>query len=685
MEMDTLRQAILILWHRNEGSLRRLISHFDSGFDIYVHVDRKTEIPAWLRRLSVEDRRVHAISKVRVNWGGLSIVRAELALIREALDGGTYSYLHIVSGEDVAIASPDGFRRRLSGSHAQYMEHFPLPTPKWNGGGLDRLRYYWPMDARIISRHLTHRRLQSLTGLQRSLGICRRIPDEFGRLHGGSNWVSLTADCARWLVTDPMPRRLLRRLRHTFAPDEIFFQTAVLNSPYADSVVSDSLRYIDWGKGRASPESLTALHAAAALRSGALFARKAVEGVSEGFIVELECLSGAQIPAEATDIYMIEAYEEGYNGVDTYRTLVEEIFSDRDLFTLTELVFSAPRTDVTVERGIRKVLIDLPPKEGIAYLAGLGIVDTTRRNLFMQNFCPASPTVCAVRRDFPESVILYVVHDFMWMAMFNGNVGAYMDFIKEGRLPAHLSRMSGFLQALFQDTRNAAGASDAVLCHNADTEELLHGFFGISREHIRMIPMGLSPSRNATRYPRSGKTFLFAGRPTPQKGFDTLVEAALKLWKYDPEARIIVAGNPMLYRGTRPGNMIFTCQLSRKSLLSLMGEADFGVIPSRYEQFGLVGLEMMRAGLPVIASDSFGVRRMFSRDNAMVFHKGDSDGLFMRMKEALAMTAKERMKMSDAGLRDFRRRFGFAAMKERYLTLVNGLFGNVTETGIKKN
>lgn len=94
---------------------------------------------------------------------------------------------------------------------------------------------------------------------------------------------------------------------------------------------------------------------------------------------------------------------------------------------------------------------------------------------------------------------------------------------------------------------------------------------------------------------------------------------------------------------------------------------------------------MMRAGLPVIASDSFGVRRMFSRDNAMVFHKGDSDGLFMRMKEALAMTAKERMKMSDAGLRDFRRRFGFAAMKERYLTLVNGLFGNVTETGIKKN
>ena len=113
--------------------------------------------------------------------------------------------------------------------------------------------------------------------------------------------------------------------------------------------------------------------------------------------------------------------------------------------------------------------------------------------------------------------------------------------------------------------------------------------------------------------------------------------------------------------------------------LELISDVDFGIVPSRYEQFGLAGLEMMRVGLPVIASDSFGVRKMFNSGNAMIFHAGDSRQLLDRMKEALAMKSKDRKKWSARALKDFESRFRIEIMKKQYMRLTDNLF-NILKT-----
>ena len=693
MGMDEMKQAVLIMWHRNGRNLKRLIESFNEWFDIFIHIDRKSEMPIWLDEMCVELKNIHVISKVKVNWGGLSIVMAELELIKEALAYGEYSYIHIISGEDVVLASPEQFREHLSGQRKQYLEYYSLPTPKWNNGGLDRLSYFWPMDTPVINRYLTHTVLKWFVDLQRWVSIYRRLPIEIGILYGGSNWMSITGECAKWIVTDDMPRKLLKRLHHTFAPDEIFFQTAILNSPFADEVVNNSLRYIDWGKGGASPASLTELHLKAALQSGCLFARKVTEGVSDGFIVGMDRMGrmeddtdgvfkpGTTLPpSEPTDVYFITCHEDRYNGVDTYHALIEEIFSDRNRFTLTDLIFSAPESMVSIRRGVRIVRIALPPKEGMTYISGLGIIDSGRRNLFLQNFCPASPTICSAKRNFPKARIIYVIHDFMWMSYFMGEYEAYIDFIRGERdLPKHLEKSATMMRALFHDTRKAADAADAVICHNSDTLSLLIDFFGIRKDYVNMIPMGLAPLRDRNKRWYEGKRFIFIGRPTPQKGFDTLVEAATMLEDHDPEARIIVAGDSSLFRGRVPGNMIMVGAIPRSQVLELISDVDFGIVPSRYEQFGLAGLEMMRAGLPVIASDSFGVRKMFNSGNAMIFHAGDSRQLLDRMKEALAMKSKDRKKWSARALKDFESRFRIEIMKKQYMRLTDNLF-NILKT-----
>jgi hydrogenase maturation factor HypF (carbamoyltransferase family) len=60
----------------------------------------------------------------------------------------------------------------------------------------------------------------------------------------------------------------------SFAPDEMFFQTVLMNSPYQSMIVNDHRRYIDWTEGNRHPKTLTCDDLKALVSSDKLFARK---------------------------------------------------------------------------------------------------------------------------------------------------------------------------------------------------------------------------------------------------------------------------------------------------------------------------------------------------------------------------------------------------------------------------
>ncbi|MEL6812396.1 MAG: hypothetical protein AAFP76_13780, partial [Bacteroidota bacterium] len=66
----------------------------------------------------------------------------------------------------------------------------------------------------------------------------------------------------------------LKRLKHTFCAEEIYFQTVLMNSPLAERVVSNNLRFIVWEQGSSSPAMLNETHLDAVVQSDAFFARK---------------------------------------------------------------------------------------------------------------------------------------------------------------------------------------------------------------------------------------------------------------------------------------------------------------------------------------------------------------------------------------------------------------------------
>jgi hypothetical protein len=75
---------------------------------------------------------------------------------------------------------------------------------------------------------------------------------------------------ARFVESRP---NVVNFFRHVDIPDELFFQTVIMNSELAGSVVNDNLRYIDWTRGP-RPALLEARDLPTLRASPKLFARK---------------------------------------------------------------------------------------------------------------------------------------------------------------------------------------------------------------------------------------------------------------------------------------------------------------------------------------------------------------------------------------------------------------------------
>lgn len=286
-----MKHALIVLAHGNIPDLVDVLEQFGSGFEAFVHVDKKVSVPAkdldLLRALPM----VRMVSRrYRVNWGGLSQVNAILHLTRHALKDKDLSYLHTVSGTDRIIVPPSRFKAFFE-AHAgrEFLLHFPLPTEYWPNGGMDRLARFDPIDLFNVRNAWGKRMRNLLLHVQQRIGLERKLPSSFPPLHGGSTSWSLSRELLEHVIAalDQDPK-FLNRFRHTLCPDEIALQTLIMNSPFAERVVNDNLRYIDWSrKKNPEPYVLDLANWDALMASGALFARKIDRPLSNGLIDRL--------------------------------------------------------------------------------------------------------------------------------------------------------------------------------------------------------------------------------------------------------------------------------------------------------------------------------------------------------------------------------------------------------------
>jgi D-inositol-3-phosphate glycosyltransferase len=176
-------------------------------------------------------------------------------------------------------------------------------------------------------------------------------------------------------------------------------------------------------------------------------------------------------------------------------------------------------------------------------------------------------------------------------------------------------------QQRIEAERRIVQTADGIVCFSEHERKLLNSLYGADLDRVAVVPCGVDLRRfrpldqaecrsslNLDRRP----VVLYVGRLEPLKGIDILIRAMARL--NHSAARLIVVGGdahaaPQVRRLTRlaaelgiKDRVTFAGAVEQSDLPRYYNAADVCVMPSHYESFGLVAVEAMACGTPVIAS-----------------------------------------------------------------------------------
>lgn len=140
----------------------------------------------------------------------------------------------------------------------------------------------------------------------------------------------------------------------------------------------------------------------------------------------------------------------------------------------------------------------------------------------------------------------------------------------------------------------------------------------LTEDEITIIPNGVQVDKFAVsgKNTRKPQSILYVGRLEKRKGVKYLLKAFQLLQTEMPDAQLILAGDgpdanklKQFVETKQIKNVRFLGYISETKKLSLMSEASLFCSPALYgESFGIVLLEAMAAGLPIVAGDNPGYR-----------------------------------------------------------------------------
>jgi hypothetical protein len=326
-----MKVCFIILAHHQPAIFHRLVKQLSwENSDIVVHIDKRSDLKEF--ELPEQDN-IHFIRKRnKVVWGGWSLTSTICRCLEYALEVSDADYFMYLAGTDFPIKHPQHISTYLAENHpANFLNYYPLVPGIW-GYGL--IKYYRLKDlkARFIDeRHGAQKEHQSTIN-QFLAGVVGKIEMLLNRhlLPRDKDWISFYSGSSRWCLNrisvqflvdyfhSRSSRKLKNYLRLATNSDELFFQTAILNSEFKKYCVSFDeseareifehrkepmadekrvyLHYIDWNPERENPAILDESDLAALENSGRFFACKFTEEKSLGLIELLEeRLSGTSV------------------------------------------------------------------------------------------------------------------------------------------------------------------------------------------------------------------------------------------------------------------------------------------------------------------------------------------------------------------------------------------------------
>jgi D-inositol-3-phosphate glycosyltransferase len=310
---------------------------------------------------------------------------------------------------------------------------------------------------------------------------------------------------------------------------------------------------------------------------------------------------------------------------------------------------------------------------------------------------PAGPEVPLARRELAEYIPLYVegierftrekgiqydlIHSHYWMSGLaaeaisdSWGVPIVHMFHTLGEMKNRIARSEEEREGAYRidGERRVIARADRLIAATQAEQTQLQFLYKANKRKITIIPPGVDlshfypiPADEARQFiglKPDARIVLYVGRIEPLKGIDTLIRA-MSCMKFrevmHPVYLVIIGGDPGVSREAMSAEMVRLQQLCDELCMEHMvvflgrraqdtlpyyySAAEVLVMPSHYESFGMVALEAMACGIPVIASQVGGLAYLV-QDGETGYHVPDQDpeALCSRLLQVLGDQEKRR-------------------------------------------
>ena len=287
--------------------------------------------------------------------------------------------------------------------------------------------------------------------------------------------------------------------------------------------------------------------------------------------------------------------------------------------------------------------------EFIERLRDFTFAEGRRYDLIHSHYWLSAEVADVVRREWNVPV----VQMFHTLALVKNQV---LDDALNGESPARIAAEQA-----------AVRASDRIVAASEIELADLATLYGADPARVRVIPLGVDarlfhPLRQADARAALGRdscedTVLFVGRIEQIKGIDILLDAVGELLRRRPDLRrrvcLVVVGGAIDASGDGSEsekvaemrrmveehgigqNVAFVGSVDQRELSLYYAAADVCAVPSLTESFGLVALEAMACGTPVVATRVGGLQTVVTENSGLLVPPADSSALADAIAELL--------------------------------------------------
>jgi glycogen(starch) synthase len=310
---------------------------------------------------------------------------------------------------------------------------------------------------------------------------------------------------------------------------------------------------------------------------------------------------------------------------------------------ITRMTQAEPIQKEALRRALQKVRA---PEHGVLQVSDHRAAN---KEIYGKNLWSEIEKFCFTVRHLAEAHEVDVLHAHDWMTF-----PAAFEFQRATGVPVFLhvhateyDRSGDNLNNdVFRIEREGFRRATHIFAVSRYTAGIIHRLYGVNKKKISVVYN--APEHDASEMlarpdmPRNPDV-VFLGRLTFQKGPDHFLNAAALVARANPEARFVICGTGDMMEALREQahrigierQVHFAGFVEPAGVDDILSRSKVLVMPSVSEPFGLVALEAIRCGIPVILSKQSGVREVLQR--ALQVDFWDIDKLADQINAALKL------------------------------------------------